>query len=186
MATKGQILSNLLTGDTFEFLETSKDTNGESVSIKSTLKRKGMIVPHHLHALQDETFEVTSGELTYFLDGKLNIIAAGRKITLFKNKAHNHYNMGDEPLIYIHTVTPALDFEYLVENLVGLAADGKMPNGKAGLIQELVTLKYLDSKTYLASIPLSIQRGLMNVVGPIGRRMGYRALYKKYSPEMEK
>ena len=186
MPVKGQILSNPLSGDTFEFLETSKDTNGERVTLKSTLKRKGMIVPNHVHVLQDESFEVISGELTYLLDGKLHKITAGENITLFKNKPHNHYNVGDEPVTYIHTVSPALDFEYLIENLVGLAADGKMPNGKAGLIQELVTLKYLDSKTYLASIPIGIQKGLMNVVGPIGRRLGYRAIYKKYSPEMEK
>lgn len=186
MPAKGQILTNPLTGDTFEFLETSGDTNGERVTIRSTLKRKGMIVPNHVHVLQDESFEVLSGELTYFLDGTLSKAAAGDRITLFKNKAHNHFNMSDEPVTYIHTVSPALDFEYLVENLVGLASDGKMPNGKAGLIQELVTLKYLDSKTFLASIPIGIQKAMMNVVGPIGRQLGYRAIYRKYSPEMEK
>jgi hypothetical protein len=56
-----------------------------------------------------------------------------------------------------------------------------MPNGKAGLIQELVTLKYLDSKSYLANIPQGLQKFLMNVVGPIARMFGYRAIYKKYS-----
>jgi hypothetical protein len=74
-----------------------------------------------------------------------------------------------------------LDIDYLVETLLGLAADGKVKNGKYGLVQELVILKYLDSKTYLADIPIGVQKVLMNIVGPMGRLMGYRAIYKKYS-----
>jgi hypothetical protein len=66
----------------------------------------------------------------------------------------------------------------LIENLVGLAADGKSKNGKYGLVQELVALKYLDSKSYLADIPIGVQKVLMNTIAPIGRQFGYRAIYK--------
>lgn len=181
MPSKGQILSNPGTGDYYEFLETAKDTNGERVTMKMTLKSKGELVPNHFHALQDEHFEVVSGKLTIIIDGKKQVLTHGDKITLQKNKPHNHYNNDNETVVLIQTITPALDFDYLLENIIGLTMDGKMPNGKAGLIQELVTLKYLDSKSYLANIPLGLQKFLMNVVGPIGRILGYRAIYKKYS-----
>ncbi|MBE0649898.1 MAG: cupin domain-containing protein [Bacteroidales bacterium] len=181
MPTKGQILSNPDTGDIYEFLETAKDTNGQRVTIKMTLKSKGEIVPNHFHTLQDEHFEVVSGKLTILLDGKNQILTQGDKITLPKNKPHNHYNNDDETAVFTQSVSPALDFDYLLENIIGLTIDGKMPNGKAGLVQELVTLKYLDSKSYLASIPLGMQKFLMNVVGPTARLFGYRAIYKKYS-----
>ncbi len=181
MPSKGQILNNPDTGDIYEFLETAKDTNGERVTMKMTLKSTGELVPNHFHALQDEHFEVVSGKLTILLDGKKQVLTEGEKMTLPKNKPHNHYNNDDEPVVLIQTITPALDFDYLLENIIGLTIDGKMPNGKAGLIQELVTLKYLDSKSYLAHIPLGVQKFLMNVVGPIGRLFGYRAIYKKYS-----
>lgn len=181
MPIKGQILTNPNTGDIFEFLETAQDTNGERVSVKMTLKSIGELVPNHFHALQDEHFEVVSGRLTILLDGKEQILSKGEKITLHKNTPHNHYNQESEPVVFVQTVTPALDFEYLLENLVGLTVDGKMPNGKAGLIQELVTLKYLDGKTFLADIPLGLQKVLMNIIGPIGRLFGYRAVYKKHS-----
>ena len=181
MPIKGQILTNPNTGDIFEFLETAQDTNGERVSVKMTLKSIGELVPNHFHALQDEHFEVVSGRLTILLDGKEQILSKGEKIALHKNTPHNHYNQESEPVVFVQTVTPALDFEYLLENLVGLTVDGKMPNGKAGLIQELVTLKYLDGKTFLADIPLGLQKVLMNIVGPIGRLFGYRAVYKKHS-----
>lgn len=181
MPSKGQILNNPDTGDSYEFLETAKDTNGQRVTMKMTLKYKGELVPNHFHALQDENFEVVSGKLTILLDGKKQLLTKGDKITLPKNKPHNHYNNDSETLVLIQTISPALDFDYLLENIIGLTIDGKMPNGKAGLVQELVTLKYLDSKSYLANIPQGLQKFLMNVVGPIGRIFGYRAIYKKYS-----
>lgn len=181
MPSKGQILSNPNMGDIYEFIETAKDTNGERVTIKMTLKSKGELVPNHFHALQDEHFEVVSGKLTILIDGKKQVLNQGDKITLPKNKPHNHYNNDDETVVFIQSISPALDFDYLLENIIGLSIDEKMPNGKAGLVQELVTLKYLDSKSYLADIPLGIQNFLMNIVGPIGRMFGYRAIYKKYS-----
>lgn len=181
MPTKEQILRNPDTGDIYEFLETAKDTNGQRVTMKMTLKSKGELVPNHIHALQDEHFEVVSGKLTIVLDGKKQILTQGETITLPKNKPHNHYNNDSETVVLIQSVSPALDFDYLLENIIGLTIDGKMPNGKSGLVQELVTLKYLDSKTYLANIPKGLQIFLMNVVGPIGRMFGYRAIYKKYS-----
>jgi hypothetical protein len=82
---------------------------------------------------------------------------------------------------YIHSLSSALDFDFLIENLVGLAADGKSKNGKYGLVQELVSLKYLGSKVFLANIPIGVQKILMNTIAPIGRLFGYRAMYKKYS-----
>lgn len=181
MPLKGQIIINPINGDSYEFIETAKDTNGERVTVKTVLKSKGQVVPKHFHVLQDETFEVISGKLTVLLEGKTQIISAGEKITLPKNIPHNHYNDEESPVTYLHSVTPALDFEYLIENLVGLAADGKSKNGKYGLVQELVTLKYLDSKSYLADIPVGLQKVLMNTIAPIARLLGYRAVYKKYS-----
>lgn len=181
MPTKGQILEDPNTGDIFEFLETANDTNGASMSLKLTLKTKGQLVPRHFHVLQDEHFEVLSGKLTIDYEGKIQTLNAGEKMTLPKNKAHNHYNGSDEPVVFIQTVTPALDFEYLLENLIGLSKDGKMRNGKAGLVQDLVTLKYLDSKSFLADIPVGVQKVMMNTIAPIARLFGYRAVYKKYS-----
>lgn len=181
MPKKGQISRNPINGDTYEFLETARETNGEHVTLKATIHSKGQLVPKHFHVYQDETFDVISGQLTVWLDGEVKIISAGEKITLLKGIPHNHFNDGNEPVTYIHRVEPALDFDFLIENLVGLAADGKSKNGKYGLVQDLVTLKYLDSKSYLADLPIGVQKVLMNTIAPVARRFGYRAIYKKYS-----
>lgn len=181
MPKKGQIITNPISGDSYEFLETAEDTKGVCVAMKATIKTKGPLVPRHFHALQDETFEILSGQLTILFNGQTHLLPAGEKLTLPKSIPHNHYNNEDTPVTYIHTVAPALDFDFLIENLVGLAADGKAKNGKYGLIQELVTLKYFDSKSYLADMPFGLQKALANIIAPIGRLFGYRAVYKKYS-----
>lgn len=181
MPVKGQIITNPVTGDSYEFLETAEDTGGVSVTMRATLKSIGKVVPNHFHVFQDETFEVISGQLTFLKDGKITTLSAGDKITLPKNVPHNHYNSSDAEVVYIHSVKPALDFDYLIENLIGLIADGKGKNGKLGLVQELVSVKYLESKSYLAEIPLGLQKILANIIAPAARIFGYRAIYKKYS-----
>lgn len=181
MPKQGQTITNPTNGDSYTFLETATDTKGERVTMQATIKSRGQLVPKHYHVLQDETFEVISGELTVFFEGQTRKIGAGEKIKFPNNIPHNHYNDDENPVVYIHSVTPALDFDYLIENLVGLAADGKSKNGKYGLVQELVSLKYLDSKSYLADIPMGVQNILMNTVAPVARLFGYRAIYPKYS-----
>ncbi len=180
MPQKGQILKNPATGDIYEYLELSKDTNGERIRLKQTLN-KGQLYPNHFHTLQDECFEVLAGKLTIWSEGNTKTLCQAEKIILPKNKPHNHYNNDDESVTFIQTVSPALDLEYWLENIIGLTIDGKIQKGKAGFVQDLVTLKYLDSKAFLANVPIVIQKILMNLVGPIGRVFGYRAIYEKYS-----
>jgi quercetin dioxygenase-like cupin family protein len=181
MPTKGQVITNPKTGDSYEYIETARDTNGARVTMKAAITAKGKLVPNHLHLLQDETFEILSGQLTVWSNGQETKLSAGEKLTLQKNNAHNHYNTNDIPVVYLHTVVPALDFDYFIENAIGLAADRMNKSGKSVLIQQMVTLKYLDSKAYLADVPIGVQRILMNTLAPIGRLLGYRAIYKKYS-----
>jgi len=181
MPTKGQILVDKFSGDTFEFLETSADTNGERVTLKVTLKSKGQTVDDHIHILQSESFKVLSGTMTYILDGKEHHLAAGEEVVLPKNKAHNHYNTHDEPAHYIQTVSPGIDVDFFIENLIGMTNDGKVKNGKLPFLQAMVTGKYLDSPSRLAAIPLGVQNVLMQILGPLARMFGYRAIYKKYT-----
>lgn len=114
-------------------------------------------MPKHYHVFQDETFEVVSGLLTILLNGQTNILTAEKKTTLPKNTPHKHFNNEEVAVSYIHTVISALDFDYMIENLVGLIADGIAKNGKYGLVQQLVTLIYFDNKSYLADFPIGVQ-----------------------------
>lgn len=181
MPTTGQVLLDKFTGDTIEFIETSADTNGERVTLKVTLKSKGQTVDDHLHVLQDESFKVLSGRMTFLKDGKETYANAGEEVVLPKNKPHNHYNTSDEPAVFIQTVTPGMDIDFFVENLFGMINDGKVKEGKLPFLQAMVTAKYLESPSRLAAIPMGLQNVLINTIGPMARMFGYRAVYKKYT-----
>ena len=122
-------MKNPATGDIYEYLELSKDTNGERITLKQTLN-KGQLYPNHFHPLQDECFEVLAGKQRFHSTGKTKTLSRGEKMILPKNKPHNHYNNDDEPVTFIQTVSPALDFEYWMENIIGLTMDGKYKTGR--------------------------------------------------------
>ncbi|WP_235296323.1 cupin domain-containing protein [Portibacter marinus] len=181
MPTKGQVLIDKFSGDTIEFLETAKDTNGERVSIRVTLKSKGQTIDDHIHIVQEENFKMLSGRMVYFINGDQGFLNEGEEITLPKNVPHNHYNIDDKPATYIQTISPALDVDYFLENFFGMINDGKVKNGKLPFLQAMVTLKYLESPSLLANLPRGFQKGLASVLAPTARAFGYRAIYPKYT-----
>lgn len=177
----GQVIQDRINGNRFEFLETAESSGGQRVRIKITQCAKGKTVGDHIHLAQDEHFEVISGSLTYSINKEKNNLLSGEQITLYRNIPHNHYNTGDEPAVYIQTISPALDIDYFLENLVGLINDGKMERGNMPFLQKMVTLKYLESPSLLADIPRGLQKLLAHMLGPVARMLGYRAIYKKYT-----
>lgn len=181
MAFKGQVLHNPFTGDRYEFLATSRDTDGDFVKIKVTLGFKGIPIPNHIHLYQDERFEVIYGKLAVMAEGDLFMLYPGDAKEIPKKQSHNHYKGHNSRTVYIQTIAPALDFEYLLETLDRLGREGKIRNGRIGFLQKMVLLKYIDSKRVLADVPMRLQNVLVNTFAPLGRILGHRAIYKKYS-----
>ncbi len=181
MATKGQTIANPSTGEYIQFVETAKETGGHATTIRILQKAGGFRPVLHVHTTTDESFTVLEGELTYELEGKKGTVRAGETILLPKGNVHTHYNAGPNDLLMLQTFTPALDIEIFLENLFGLSAEGKLRNGKPALLQVLVWLRTLSSKTYLATIPIGVQNALAMLLTPVGRLLGYRAAYTRFS-----
>jgi quercetin dioxygenase-like cupin family protein len=181
MAIKGMVITDPASGASVEFLETAADSGGQRVVILHTIPQKGRQVPNHRHAFQSETFEVVEGTLTCWAAGQTKTLSAGEKVTFPAGTLHNHWNAGAEKLVYRHTTEPALDFEYLIENLMGLTIDGRIKNGKVRLLQALVTQHSLESKAYLAFPPVPVQKVMAKMLTPLAHLLGYRAIYAKYS-----
>ncbi|MBY5959582.1 cupin domain-containing protein [Membranicola marinus] len=82
--------------------------------MKVTLISKESTMDDHIHILQDESFKILSGRMTYFLDGEQYYLNAGEEVVLPKNKAHNHYNADHEPVEFIQTISPGIDIDYFI------------------------------------------------------------------------
>jgi len=181
MPKKGQVLVDESSGNIYEFIETAADTGGERITIRMTLNKKGKVAPDHIHVLQQETFKVLSGRMTYLLNGEKNYLQAGESIVLPKNQPHNHYNTAEEPLVLEQVIEPAFDTDFFIENLIGMTSDGKVKNGQTSFLQSMVTVRYMEAPSFLANIPRAPQKVLVAIFGPIARLFGYRAFYKKYT-----
>jgi quercetin dioxygenase-like cupin family protein len=181
MAKQGDIINNKLTGDIVEFLETSAETGGRYTRIKFTVKPGGFKPVEHIHPQVNETFKVLSGKLSYILNGEKYTLEAGREITLPKGIRHTHFNNEKGDLVMEQTFAPSLDVEVFLENLFGLTGDGRFKNGSPEFLQIMMWLRKLEAKTYLAAIPVSAQKALSFALAPLGRMLGYKASYAKYS-----
>jgi hypothetical protein len=72
--------------------------------------------------------------------------------------------------------------ESLFETLFGLGRDGKTDEeGAPRLLQGAVMLAEYEDEYRLARPPLPVQKALLAVLAPIGRLLGYRAWYARYS-----
>lgn len=182
MAYKDQVWNNPVTGDKVEVLETSKENNGERLLYRFTIKPNGFKPALHVHEKQDEIFEIIRGKFTYNLEGKLKVASAGETVVLPKGRPHTHYN-GDphEDLVMLQSITPALDSEWLVDSILGLTKDGEIINGEPKFLQVMVWLRYYKAKTYLAKVPVAVQKYLAFILAPVARLLGYKAAYKEYS-----
>lgn len=181
MPFQGQVITNPRTGEYIEFVETANETKGAYSRIKIKVVAGGFKPVLHLHTTTDETFEVISGRLTYILNDEKKDIGAGSMVTLPKGIPHTHYNDGGEDLVMYQSFAPSLDIDLFLENLFGLDAEGKVPNGQCAFLQLMVWGKTLRTKSYIASVPIGIQKILSYLLAPIGRLMGYKAAYQKYS-----
>jgi quercetin dioxygenase-like cupin family protein len=185
MAHKGQLYRNLLTGETTEFIETSADTGGSHITIKACLRQGGGFKVNHCHPYADEIFQVISGTLNYKLNGTEKKAGPGEKIILPSGQPHAHWNAGPEELVILQTITPCLDIERFLETLFGLAMDGRLnKDGQPRFLQVMVWLRAVQNKTYLADIPVSIQKLLSFLLAPLAKMLGYKAFYSKYSTQI--
>ena len=169
----------LPTGDVIEFLDTSASTNGARVRTRALLKPEGLRADSHIHLHQDETYEVVSGRLTYVLDGKQEVAEAGSAVVLPHGVGHQHYSHGPDDTVVIQSITPGLDFDYLLETIIGLASAG--PHSPQSLWQGLVWVGKMKGPLYLPSLPIWFQRVAAAILVPILYLFGYRAVYRQFS-----
>ena len=181
MPYKGQMIKNPRTGEFIEFMETAAETDGAFTRIKIKVIAGGFKPVLHMHTTTDETFEIISGRLTYVLDGEKKVIVPGEKVVLPMGKAHTHYNDDRGNLLMYQTFTPSLDIDLFLENIFGLDAEGKVPKGQPAFLQLMVWGNNFQCKAYIPSVPLGIQKVLSFLLAPVGRLLGYKAVYKRFS-----
>jgi len=184
VARVGETIENPVNRERITWIATAKSTGGEVLALELLLQPGATVAAEHLHVRQEERFKVHSGTVGLELAGEKRMAGAGDEVTVPIGVAHRWWNEGgDEAQVHVE-LRPALDTETFFETFFGLARDGKTnAKGVPGLLQVAVLFRDLgDSCPALVKPPPAVQRVLFRLLAPIGRFLGRRPVYAKYSP----
>jgi quercetin dioxygenase-like cupin family protein len=177
MAFQNKIITNPVTGQTIRFLQTSKDTSGELLEMEACYRSHSKVPPLHYHPYQDEDFIIEKGQMTVRMQGKVFILKKGDRLHIPANVSHTMWNNSDNNAIVNWKVRPAIDTEYFLETITGLAA-GKKAN--PSFLQMVLTARKYFNVFRLSSPAFIIQKILFIVLIPFALLAGYKSVYKKY------
>ena len=178
MIEKGQTLVNPVTGERMTFLETAAETGGDRVVIELHADPGGSVAAAHVHPSQWETFAVVSGTLGAKVAGRTTEAGPGETVGVAPGVAHTWWNAGDDELVFRCAISPALQFESLIETMFSLAADGKTNvKGMPNPLRLAVIAKAHFDTVRLPFPPAWLQTAGLAVGSPLGRMLGYQATY---------
>ena len=178
MIHAGDSIENPVTGERIVFRQTSRETGGEAVVIETYVKPNGFVAAAHVHASQEERFQVLRGSVGFKVGGKKLVAGPGQRLTVPAGTPHKFWNAGEETAHFVCEIRPALQFESLIETMFSLAADGKtnrkgMPNP---LRLAVIARAHFDT-VQLPVPPAILQRLALGLASPLGRALGYEPVY---------
>jgi quercetin dioxygenase-like cupin family protein len=180
----GQTLTNPVTGETLVFRTTSADSNGERVVVETLVEPNGAVAAAHVHPAQDELFEVLGGEVEFRLGKKTVVAKPGDRVLVPAGMPHRFRSVGEETAHFVCEITPALDFEQLIETMFSLAADGKVNRkGMPNPLRLAVIARHHFGDVRLPFPPAWMQRLGLALGAPLGRLFGYRPTYEPTPPQ---
>jgi quercetin dioxygenase-like cupin family protein len=184
---KGQTLVNPVTGERMTFLETAAETGGDRVVIELHADPGGSVAAAHVHPSQWETFVVVSGTLGAKVAGRAMEAGPGETVGVAPGVAHTWWNAGDDELVFRCAISPALQFESLIETMFSLAADGKT-NGKGmpnPFRLAVIANAHFDT-VRLPVVPAWTQKAALAMGAPFGRAIGYGPTYTAERAALER
>jgi uncharacterized cupin superfamily protein len=187
MAAVGESIENPVNGERITWLETARSTTGELLAFDLQLRPGAAVAAEHRHMRQEERFRVHSGRIGLEIAGERRDVRPGdEEVIVAAGVAHRWWNDGDddEEAVVRVQLRPALDTETFFESFFGLARDGKTNSkGIPGILQIAVAFQDLgDSCPTLTKPPAPLQRAVFAALAPVGRLVGRKATYPKYSP----
>ena len=140
--------------------------------------------PEHIHTGFEEVFEVTSGTLSFLLDGEKHILQSGESIIVPPGTPHKPFNETDSIVIVSgQNFSIPLNFAVYLSQVYGYF-DADVDNEKMPgvLLQMSLFNQYFDS--WLAQgPPIFVQKTAGFIIRPLARLAGYRSCYKEYTPQ---
>jgi quercetin dioxygenase-like cupin family protein len=171
-----------VTGERIVFLRRAEETGGELLELKVYMAPGGFVATPHVHPRQEERFEIDGAEVIFRIGRVERRYKPGDVVIVPPGAAHTWWNPSRQEAATLVQFRPALDTETMLETWFGLAADGKVNSrGMPNALQLMVMTRYFKREGR-PTPPLSwVAVPASYVLAPIGRLLGYRGRYERYS-----
>ena len=170
--TPGETLENPITGERFTFTDTAATTDGELLAFDFALRPGGAVPIAHVHPIQTERFEVTSGRMRFRVGRRTVIAEPGDVVEVEPGTSHSFANDGDEEATLRVEVRPALAMERMFADVIAMARAGRMT--KRGMPRNLLDLALLartyDQEAHAPLLGVRLQRILLAPLVFLARR----------------
>lgn len=178
---RGDYYENLVTGEKCVVLEGDRSTPDERGVVELTVLPGGAVPGKHTHSYVRETFEVLEGEVGFTLDGEEKIAGPGTTVEIPVGVVHDWWNAGTTDARVIVTLEPLGRFGLMIENLFGLARDGKTSAvGMPGILQLSLFATEFRPEIEFIKPPPAVQKALFAVLRPVAKARGLKARYPEY------
>lgn len=126
----------------------------------------------HIHPRQDESYQVLTGKLDLFLDGRWHTLGPGQSLDIPKGKVHAFRNSTNEITKTVNTHDPGLRFQEYLEVMQKLIQEGKVTNmtgPRSGIYLSLHSQEFRD-----VAVLVRPPDRFLKVMARIGRSLGYK------------
>jgi quercetin dioxygenase-like cupin family protein len=171
-----------VTGERIVFRKRARDTAGALLEMTLFLAPNGFIAAQHVHPNQEERFEVAGTPVMFKVAGVERLYQPGETAVVPAGVPHVWWNPSQQESTTLVQFRPALDTETFFETFFGLARDGKVgKNGLPNPLQMMVLARAYHREMALPPPAQQILGTVAYLLAPIGRALGYRGRYDRYS-----
>lgn len=128
--------------------------------------------PVHVHAKQDERFEVHTGGLDVLVGRRWRSLEPGASVVIPRRTPHTYRNSADIPCVFEYQLNPGGGFSNMMREFADLAASGKlrgMSDWRSLVHLARVFVRYED-EVHSVRPPMFVMRTLSGIGGWIGLR----------------
>jgi quercetin dioxygenase-like cupin family protein len=173
MSRAGDVIKNPVTRERAVVRLGTEETGGQHLAVELSIRPRGAVAGEHFHPAMEERFTVMQGRVGFRLDGQEAIAPIGEQLVVTAGMVHDWWNAGaDEALVRVE-VRPGARFEEMIQNLFGLAQDGKTnAKGMPSLLQLVAFAREFEDVLVMTKPPRIVQRLLFGVLAPLSRARG--------------
>ena len=141
--------------------------------------------PPHVHTGFAELFRVAEGSISLFIDGEVVKLEAGEERLVPPNTIHRPFNPNDVKAVVAGPLRPQYampeKFGVFLTQAYGYFDESPRNSQPPGALFQMSRFSpRYDS--WLGGPPVSLQRALFWILGPIARAVGYRSYYPRFAP----